>query len=250
MVTSGSPGLSQSGASQRGCVIIPALNEGRRIANVVRRVCERVATVIVIDDGSRDDTSREARAAGAVVLRHEINRGKGEALLTGFRHAREQGFDYVITMDGDGQHDPADLPRFVDAYLSTGTPVLVGNRMADTERMPLVRCLTNRFMSGLLSREMGQRVPDTQCGYRLFRSDVYPLAATESARFAAESEVLLQLSDQGVQIGSVPVTTIYGDEKSKINPFRDTIRFFSMLRRYRRKKRAARQPGCHPDISP
>ncbi len=233
--------MSHTRQSQRGCVIIPALNEEQRIAAVVRRVRELGPAVVVVDDGSADGTSREAEAAGATVLRHEVNRGKGAALQTGFQYAREQGFDYVITMDGDGQHDPADLPRFVEAYVRTGIPVLVGNRMTDAGGMPLVRRLTNRFMSGLLSHEMGQYVPDTQCGYRLFRCDVVPLVSTESTRYAAESEILLHVADRGIRIDSVPVATIYRDEKSKINPFKDTVRFFSMLRRYRRKKRALRR---------
>ncbi len=232
--------MSSARESRRGCVVIPALNEEHRIAEVVRRVKGHVPEVIVIDDGSRDGTAREAAAAGAVVLKHDANRGKGAALETGFRYVRDRGFDFVITLDGDGQHDPADLPRFIEAHQRTAVPVLVGNRMADTGRMPLLRRLTNEFMSWLLSREMGQSVPDTQCGYRLFRCDVIPLVSAESTRFAAESEVLLQLADQGVQIGSVPVATIYRDEKSKINPFKDTLRFFSMLRRYRRRRTRAR----------
>jgi glycosyltransferase involved in cell wall biosynthesis len=220
---------------ERGCVIVPAYQEARRIAAVVRRIREFMVDVVVIDDGSTDATAREAEAAGAVVLRHGVNRGKGLALHTGFTHAREHGFDYVITMDGDGQHDAADLPRFVEAYRRTGTPVLVGSRMSDVRSMPWIRRLTNRFMSWLLSREMGQAVPDTQCGYRLFRCQVLPEAAAQSPRFAAESELLLRLSRRGVPIGAVPVATIYRDEKSKINPFRDTVRFFGMLRRFRRE---------------
>jgi hypothetical protein len=100
--------------------------------------------------------------------------------------------------------------------------------------MPINRLLTNRFMSWLLSRKMGQRVPDTQCGYRLMRLNALPETPTASQRFAAESEVLLDLSSRGVKIGSVPIQVIYRDEKSKIRPFRDTIRFFRMLREYDR----------------
>ena len=218
----------------RGCVIVPAYQEERRIGPVVGRIREFIRDVVVVDDGSTDGTAREAEAAGAVVIRHDVNRGKGGALNTGFAYARAHGFDHVITMDGDGQHDPADIPRFVETYARTGTPVLVGNRMSDVRAMPWIRRLTNRFMSWLLSREMGQMVPDTQCGYRLFRCQLIPEAPAQSARFAAESEILLQLSRKAVPIGAVPVATIYRDEKSKINPFRDTLRFFSMLHRYRR----------------
>jgi len=173
-----------------------------------------------------------------VVIRHEVNCGKGVALNTGFRAARERGFDFVITMDGDGQHAPSDLLRFVEAYNQTGTPVLVGNRMSDTRTMPWVRQMTNRIMSWLLSREMGQRVPDTQCGYRLYKLSVVPAVPAESPRFAAESEILMDLSHRDIRIGSVPVATLYGTEKSKIHPVKDAIRFMKMLRQYRKRRKA------------
>jgi glycosyltransferase involved in cell wall biosynthesis len=230
--------MAESKERPRGLVIVPAYQEASRIGPLVRRIRECAADLVVVDDGSTDGTAQEAEAAGAPVIRHGGNRGKGVALTTGFAYAREKGFDFVITMDGDGQHDPGDLGRFVEQYVREGTPVLVGNRMSDVASMPWIRRMTNRFMSWLLSREMGQSVPDTQCGYRLFRCDVTPESSARAAGFAAESEVLLRLSDRGVRIGSVPVATIYRDEKSKINPFKDTLRFFGMLRRYRREKRA------------
>ena len=232
--------MSQTRQAERGCVIIPAYNEERRIGAVVRGAREQMPPTIVVDDGSRDGTAREAEAAGAAVLRHEVNRGKGAALATGFSYARGQGFDYVITMDGDGQHDPADLPKFVARYVSTGIPVLIGNRMAGARAMPWVRRTVNRVMSWLLSREMGQTIPDTQCGFRLFRCDVVPLVAAESACYAAESEILLHVAERGIRLDTIPVATIYRDEKSKISPVRDTVRFFAMIRHYRRQRRAAR----------
>lgn len=224
--------------TKRGCVIIPAYREAGRIGSVVRDVLKFMPHVIVVDDGSPDDTAEEAERAGAKVVRHGTNRGKGAALDTGFKVAREQGHEFVVTMDGDGQHASGDLPRFLEVYAGTGVPVLVGNRMADTRAMPWVRLMTNRFMSWLLSREMGQRVPDTQCGYRLYKLSVVPGLSAESKRFAAESEILMDLSHRGVHIGSVPVVTIYGSEKSKINPVKDTIRFAAMLRQYRKRRRA------------
>lgn len=221
----------------RGCVVVPAYREAGRIGAVVRAIRTYLADVIVVDDGSPDDTGREAEAAGAVVIRHTVNQGKGAALATAFREAGRRGFDFVITLDGDGQHAPGDIPGFVREYRASGTPVLVGNRMGDVRSMPLVRWLTNRFMSWLLSREMGQRVPDTQCGYRLYQLAAISGATIQSARFAAESEILMDLSHKGMVIGSVPVVTLYGTEKSKIHPLRDTVRFFSMLHRYRKRRR-------------
>lgn len=223
---------------KRVCVVIPAFNEGARIGGVVRRVRVVLPDVVVVDDGSQDATTANAEAAGAKVLRHAVNSGKGAALGTAFRYVREQGFDAVITMDGDGQHDPADIPGFLDVYRRGAFQVLVGNRMYDTRRMPWIRLMTNRFMSWLLSREMGQPVPDTQCGYRLYSLSVLPEKGTASSRFAAESEILMELSARGVRIGSVPVATVYGGEQSKIHPVKDTVRFFRMLRRSRKARNA------------
>jgi len=224
----------------RGCVIIPAYREAGRISAVVEGVKKFIPDVMVVDDGSPDETANQAEQAGAMVLRHDVNCGKGAALDTGFRAARDRGFDFAITMDGDGQHAPSDLPGFIQTYLQSGTPVLVGTRMSDTRSMPWVRRMTNRFMSWLLSREMGQWVPDTQCGYRLYALAVVPEISAESKRFAAESEILMDLSLRGVKIGSVPIATIYGTERSKIHPIKDTLRFIKMLRQYR--KRARQQP--------
>ncbi len=228
---------STSAPGAKGCVIIPAYCEAGRIGTVVEGVKKYIPDVIVVDDGSPDETASQAERAGAMVIRHQVNSGKGAALDTGFRAARGHGFDFAVTMDGDGQHAPADLMGFVQAHLQSGTPVLVGTRMSDTRSMPWVRRMTNRFMSWLLSREMGQWVPDTQCGYRLYALAVVPELSAESKRFAAESEILMDLSRRGVKIGSVPIATIYGTERSKIHPVKDTVRFIQMLRQYRKRSR-------------
>ncbi len=223
----------------RWCVLLPAYQEGGRIGETVKAVLPYCPDVVVVDDGSTDGTADEARDAGAIVVPHERNMGKGVALQTGFKHVMEAGYDCVITMDGDGQHAPEDLPGFLEVYRESGARVVVGNRMSDPRTMPLVRRLTNRFMSWLLSRRMGQHVPDTQNGYRLYDRKVLPvLLATVSEGFAAESEVLLDLASAGEQIASAPTRIIYGDERSKIRPVRDTIKFFGMLRRHGREKGA------------
>lgn len=214
---------------QKACVVIPAYGEERMIGKLIAQVLKYVAPVIVVDDGSPDRTAEEAAGAGAVVIRHQRNLGKGAALQTGFHYAREHHFDCLITLDADGQHDPADIPRFIETYERNNVSVLVGNRMGTRSNMPLIRKWTNRFMSSLLSRAMGQAVPDTQCGFRLYRCEVLPFGETQAARFAAESEILLYLAAHGIKIASVPIAVIYNNELSKINPFRDTFRFFLML---------------------
>lgn len=227
-----------SSEASKVCVIVPAYREERRIGDVVRGLKQRELNVVVVDDGSDDQTEQAAREAGATVVRHERNRGKGAALNTGFQWAREHGYEAVITMDADGQHLPDEALKFVEAYRRTGIPVLVGNRMWNPAGMPLVRRWTNRFMSFLLSRMMKQYVPDTQCGFRLYRCNVLPVVVGETERFDAESEILLHIAAHGIQIGSVRISTVYGDERSKIRPVSDTIRFLKMLARFWRKQRA------------
>ncbi len=230
-----------SKAPLKTCVLIPACNEEGRVGAVVREVRDYCPDVVVIDDGSADRTAAAAAGAGATVLAHVHNQGKGAALQTGFDHAREHGYDLAITLDADGQHAPADIPAFLKAYERTGSPLLVGNRMDNPAGMPWLRRRTNRFMSGLLSRLMGQYVPDTQCGFRLYHRSAFPQGPYDAAsrRFAAESEVLLRLALQGRKIGAVPIQTIYGSEKSKIHPVADTLRFFRMLRRFKKIKQEA-----------
>lgn len=216
------------------CVILPGYCEEGRIGLVVKKTLKHCDSVIVIDDGSPDKTAEEAKNAGAFVIRHSINMGKGRALKTGCEYAVSNNHDFLITLDADGQHDPDEIPAFVKEYRNSGCPVLIGNRMGQAEVMPFVRRITNRFMSWLLSRRIGQRIPDTQCGYRLYAKRVFPhYLRFKSDGYAAESEVLLLLASTGIKIGSVPIKAIYGDEKSKIRPLRDALKFFAMLRKYK-----------------
>ncbi|MDZ4199498.1 MAG: glycosyltransferase family 2 protein [Kiritimatiellia bacterium] len=224
----------------RFCVVIPAYCEERFIRPLVQYVRALGLTAVVVDDGSGDRTALEAEAGGGFVLRHPVNRGKGVALKTGLEWAREQGYEAAVTLDADGQHDPAEIPNFLEAYRRTGIPVLIGNRMWEPRGMPAIRYWTNRLMSGMLNAQMKQYVPDTQCGYRLIRCDLVPFVAARSERFAAESEILLRMSERGIRIGSVRITTIYGEEKSSIRPVSDTLQFFRMLLVYRYSRRKRR----------
>ena len=233
------PPINPPPSPPRPCVVIPAYREEDAIASVVAECHQFCPDVIVIDDGSPDATADRARAAGATVLQHVRNQGKGMALHTGFEYARAHGFGLVITMDADGQHAPSDIPAFLAAYERTRVPCLVGTRMADTASMPWIRRMTNRYMSHTLSRLMRCHVPDTQCGFRLFRADILPDAppSADARRFAAESEILLRIALAGHPIGSVPIQTIYAAETSKIHPLSDAIRFYRMLHRFKKLRR-------------
>lgn len=218
-------------------VIVPAWNEEKHLGKLVLELCEMGMDVLVVDDGSTDGTAKVAEESGAIVMIHEKNRGKGESLADGYRFAGEEGYDAVVTLDADGQHDPADVPRFLDTYNRTGIPVLIGNRMHDRARMPIIRRITNRVMSKVLNRHMDQFVPDTQNGFRLYQTDVVLMVIPETKGFAAESEILLKLDEIGIRMGAVPVAAVYGEERSHIRPIHDTRHFLMMMLRYARKKR-------------
>jgi glycosyltransferase involved in cell wall biosynthesis len=211
--------------------IIPAYNEEKHIADVVERTLQQLDHVLVIDDGSPDATAERARAAGAEVLVHQKNLGKGEAIKAGLRYWLERGFRHVVILDADGQHLPEEIARFI-AAAPTGAHLFVGTRMSDTRTMPFVRRLVNRYMSRRISRVCGQTIPDTQCGFRMLDAAVIPLVLEGSERFDYETEMLIVVSRAGFRVGAVPISTVYGDEVSSIHPVRDTIRFLKLMRRY------------------
>jgi glycosyltransferase involved in cell wall biosynthesis len=221
--------------------LIPAYREGRHIGEVVRRTLCEVGRVLVVDDGSDDDTEARARAAGADVIRHGVNQGKGAAIKTGLRAlGARDGLEYVLLLDGDGQHLPEEIPRFYAEANRSHAPMIVGNRMSDLKKMPLVRKLTNLWMSSQISGVCRQPIPDTQCGFRMIRRDLaQALCDTQTSRFDYETEMLVIASRKACRVASVPVSTVYGDEVSKIHPVRDTLKFLKLMRRLRRENRAA-----------
>lgn len=213
-------------------VLVPAYCEASHIGEVIRRVREQLPAVLVIDDGSPDETADRARKAGAEVIVHEKNAGKGAAIKTGFRILMERGYEYVLILDGDGQHLPEEIAGFLSAAAKERCGIIVGNRMHDTTGMPLVRLLTNRLMSRAISHLCQQPIPDTQCGFRMIHREVIPSLFCESNAYDYETEMLLITSRGGHRVGSVPVTTLYGDETSQIHPLRDGWRFLKLLSRY------------------
>lgn len=226
-------GLRSATAASRSTVgaVIPAYFEQKHIADVVERTLRHLDHVLVVDDGSTDDTAANARGAGGEVIVHEQNKGKGEAINTGLRHWLERGLSYALVLDGDGQHLPEEIERFLLAA-ANGAQLIVGTRMSDTRTMPLVRRLTNRYMSRRISRACEQDIPDTQCGFRMIHESVIPDLLTSTGRFEYETEMLIKVSRKGCRIDSVPVSTVYCDEVSSIHPVRDTLRFLKLMKRY------------------
>lgn len=219
------------GASLLAVAIVPAFREEGRVGDVVRRLRAVVSEVLVVDDGSPDGTAGEARAAGAQVIVHERNRGKGGALRTGFAWALAHGGDPVLTLDADGQHLPEEVPRLIACAQRTRADIVVGTRSMDPQEMPFVRRWTNRTMSAVLSLSAGCRIGDTQSGFRLFRARVLQEVPVTTEGFDLESEILVRAARRGFRIREAEVSTVYGTEKSKIRPIRDTIRFLGLLGR-------------------
>ena len=187
--------------------------------------------ILVVDDGSSDSTAGIARRYGAVVLSHDVNRGKGAALRTGFRWAIDNGYDAVLTMDADGQHACHEIPLFLEAAECIDSDVILGSRMANPDGMPWQRRFSNRLTSRILSWRTGQKIRDSQSGFRLIKTKVLADIALDTNRFQAESELLIRAGLRGHRIDSVPITSIYTACSSNNRPFADTWRFVVLMGR-------------------
>lgn len=223
-------------------IIIPALNEARTIGAIVKSVVASGFNVLVIDDGSSDATEREALDNGALVLRHKDNLGKGASIRSAIKYVLEKmNFEWIILMDGDGQHHPEDIQNLLKASEAPGSDMVIGNRMDTTHNMPFARYWTNRFTSWVLSKMSGQYIPDTQCGFRLLKASTLGKMKLVCNNYDIESEMIIEAAEQGSGIVSAPIQTIYGDESSKINPFRDTIKFFRLVSKHSLRKNGFRR---------
>jgi glycosyltransferase involved in cell wall biosynthesis len=223
-------------ATSGAIVLVPAHDEGPRIEAVVRTAARHLP-VLVIDDGSTDDTGARAAAAGADVLRQEPNQGKGAALRAGFRAALERGAEAALTIDGDGQHDPAEIPAFLGDYARRTvaghpTELIIGRR--DFRKMPFVRRLANSLGTLTLSTAIGHWVPDNQSGYRLIgRRLMAAMLDSREDGFSFEVEMIAVCLREGWPLEWVPIRTIYADEESHIDPGRHLREFLGVSRRAR-----------------
>ena len=223
-------------------VIIPSYNEGRTIGSIVRDIVAIGFNVLVIDDGSSDNTQKEALDNGAMVIRNKENIGKGRSIREGFKYViGKMNYEWIVLMDGDGQHDPEDIMVLTNATLTSDAELVLGSRMTYTKNMPFVRHMTNKFMSWIISCISKQRIPDSQCGFRLLSVKALQGLELTSTKYDIESELIIEAARSGNKIISVPVKTIYGDEVSEINPVEDAIRFFSLIFKYVFKKNGSQR---------
>ena len=212
------------------CIIIPVYDEAKTIGGLVQEIRDKNLDVVIIDDGSTDGSGKIAEEKGAVVIRHCEKLGKGVSLRDGFSYAVDkEEYDGVVTMDGDGQHAVCEIDSFLQIASQHPECIVSGSRMKSCNNMPLIRHLTNRFMSSMISRICRQQIPDSQCGFRYISASILRAIKLSSSDFEIETEVLIKASRKGFKIYSIPVQSIYRNELSKINPFVDTIRFFIFI---------------------
>jgi glycosyltransferase involved in cell wall biosynthesis len=232
--------VSSAGAASGGAVLalIPAHNEAPRIGPVIEGAARHLP-VLVVDDGSADDTAGVAEAAGARVIRQPTNLGKGEALKAGFRRALADGAGAVVTLDADGQHDPAEIPALLATRERTGARLVIGAR--EFREMPPTRRLANTLGKRVLRWATGREIRDNQSGYRLLdRALMEAMLESEEPGFGFEVEMIVECVRRGWDIEWVPIRTIYGEEKSHINPVTHLGRFLTLAWRIRRERRRSR----------
>jgi glycosyltransferase involved in cell wall biosynthesis len=216
------------------CALIAAFDEAPRIAPVVTGIRPHVAHVLVVDDGSTDGTAEVAAAAGAEVLRHRSNRGKGAAIRTGLAAILARPFSHVLFLDGDLQHAPGDAPRLIDAARRGAGDFILGERPFERQATPRARYYTNTISSWVISAcFIGQRVADAQSGYRLIDTDLLRRVRLSGRGYEIETEVLIKLARRGARIARVPISLRYDEAPSKLRPLRDTTRTCFLAVRYR-----------------
>ena len=211
-------------------ILICAYNEEKHIKKVVNETLKYVKDVIVVNDGSKDNTLKELKKTKAIILNHKVNKGKGEALKTGFKYAYEKGFDYLILMDGDGQHSPKDVPKFLKE-IEKGCDLILGCRKKRHSDMPKRRRVSNFATSALISTKRRKWIKDTQCGFRAVRLSFLKNINLKRKSYDLESEMIIKMIKKGAKMKNLEVETIYGDETSTINPAKESFRFFRVLLR-------------------
>jgi len=204
--------------------IVPAFNEAASIADVVRGLHGVVSHVLIVDDGSTDQTAARARAAGAEVLSRGTNTGKGSAVRAGIAHVMTGPFTHVLLLDGDLQHRPGEALLLLAAAERTGADLVLGERQFSREDMPAARYHANRIGSRALSWFVGAAVQDSQCGFRVCRLDALRDLPLRARGYDIETEMLVKLRRRGARMVSVPITAVYTAGRSKLRPVRDTTR--------------------------
>jgi glycosyltransferase involved in cell wall biosynthesis len=218
----------------RTAALIPAFNEADTIGAVLAGLRGVVDHALVVDDGATDGTGEAAREAGAEVIVHPANEGKGRAIRTGLDALTRGGFTHALLLDGDMQHLPSEGSRLLDEADASGADLVLGERRFGRDRMPASRYHANRWGSRALSAFVGVPLRDTQCGFRVVRLEALRGLTLRARGYDIETEMLVKLWRRGARITSVPVTAVYTGQPSKLRPVRDTTRtcFLAVYYRY------------------
>jgi glycosyltransferase involved in cell wall biosynthesis len=216
------------------CALIAAFNEEQHVATVVRGSAPHVSEVVVVDDGSTDATAARAGDAGATVLRHDRNQGKGIAIRTGLAYVLSRAYTHVLLLDADLQHDPAEIPKLLDRISYGSGDFVLGEREFARESMPAARFHSNVIGSRILTAFIGATVADSQSGFRVIRTELLRHVALTARGYEIETEMLIKLVRAGATLERVTVRRLqYTGAQSKIRPFRDTFRTCMLALAYR-----------------
>lgn len=234
-----------SSASPKRCgIVIPVYNSDiylkellNQINGIQKKLSPHKLSVAIVDDGSNPPVAKQKIPALAIEwIRHSQNRGKGAALKTGFSYFLNKDVDPIITMDGDLQHPPEFIPQFLQKHETGNFDVIVGSRRKNSKVMPFHRIISNTLTSLIISALIGQWVPDSQCGYRLYSRKVIEGIQADENRFHLESEMLIRCGWKNIRIGHVPIPTIYNRAPSAIRNVSDTFNFITLILKLVRKR--------------
>jgi len=220
--------------NKRVCIVIPVYNESGAIGGVIdaiRNVGDYI--LVVVDDGSSDDTALQAHAKGVLVIRHRINRGKGAAVKTGVVAANLLDADVVVTMDGDGQHDPGDIQALVEPILTEQYDVVLGSRLLNREDMPALKVVANSIGNFFTWLFYGILVSDSQSGFRAYSKYAALIIDTKADKYEYDSKVIREIKSNRLRFTEVPVHTLYTDyskgKKNKQGFFNGLVTLFRMI---------------------
>ena len=205
-------------------ILIPAYNAAHSLRGVIEGIKGSGLSVLVVDDGSTDTTAEIAKDTGVHILRHRTNRGKGTALRTGFRFLLQKGYQGILTIDADGQHDPAYIPHFIRAYYEGRGDIIIGSRAGEFKAMSWLRKFWNRLGVKAVSKLIGTPLTDTQSGYRLIKANVLRGLPLRASGYEGELELLIKACKRGHSVVDIPIATRYADGRpsSHFRPVRDT----------------------------
>mgnify|MGYP005838363771 CR=1 FL=1 len=213
-------------------IVIPSYNEQKNITNVIKKIKkEGYKNILVVDDGSKDKTSINAKKEGALVLKHAINLGKGAAAKTGCDYAIKKGAKLLILMDGDGQHKPEDIPRFIKKLKQKKSDIVFGYRKID-ENMPNLMKFGNWFISNSTKIIQGINIKDTQSGFRCFTAEAYKKIRWQSTDYSMESEMISNVAKNKLKYSEIEIQTIYHD-KFKGTTIFDGIKIFINILKFK-----------------